>query len=269
MTEPTLVLSQAQLDFFRREGYLALHAITSAAEVMQLQAIYDQLFATKAGRAEGDHLDLVTTDEDDQAPVLPQILNPSKYAPALLATRFQANALAIAKQLLGPDAAPGGDHAILKPPHTPAATPWHQDEAYWDADKEYESISIWIPLQPATLANGCMQFVPGTHRQEVLPHHPIGNDVRVIGIEVDDVDQVVTEAVACPLPAGGATIHHSRTLHYTGPNNTDQPRRAYIMSFGIPAKPRAIARDFYWQRMQQTQWQERAAAAQRTKTKAM
>jgi ectoine hydroxylase-related dioxygenase (phytanoyl-CoA dioxygenase family) len=269
MKQPTVVLSQAQIDFFHREGYLALHAITDAAEVTQLQGIYDRLFATKAGRAAGDHLDLVTTDEDDQVPVLPQILNPANYAPELVATRFRANALAIAKQLLGADAVAGGDHAILKPPHTAAATPWHQDEAYWDADKEYASLSIWIPLQPATLENGCMQFIPGTHRQEVLPHHPIGNDVRVIGLEVDDVDTVVAEAVACPLPAGGATIHHSRTLHYTGPNATDQPRRAYIMSFGLPAKLRPVARDFYWQRLQKTQWHERAAAAQGTKATAM
>ena len=45
------------------------------------------------------------------------------------------------------------------------------------------SRAIWIPLQAATLENGCMQFVPGTHRQEVLPHHLIGNDPRIIALE--------------------------------------------------------------------------------------
>lgn len=267
MLQPTITLTTDQIDFFHREGYLALPAMTTAEEVVRLQAIYDRLFATKAGRAEGDHLDLVTTDEDDQAPVLPQILNPAKYAPELVDTLFRANALTIAKQLLGAQATGGGDHAILKPPHTAASTPWHQDEAYWDADKEYNAISIWIPLQEATLENGCMQFVPRTHRQVVLPHHPIGNDPRVIGLEVDEAETLATNAVACPIPAGGATIHHSRTLHYTGPNETDEPRRAYILGFGIPAQQRATPRDFYWQTMQKTQWQERAAAAQAAKTK--
>ncbi|MEZ4621489.1 MAG: phytanoyl-CoA dioxygenase family protein [Caldilineaceae bacterium] len=266
MTQPTMVLSKSQIDFFHREGYLTLHALTTVEEVVQLQAIYDRLFAVKAGRAEGDHLDLVTTDEDDQVPVLPQILNPAKYAPELVDTLFRANALAIAKQLLGESATGGGDHAILKPPHTAATTPWHQDEAYWDAGKEYNALSIWIPLQAATLENGCMHFVPGTQRQEVLPHHPIGNDPRVIGLEVDAVEQWIAEAVACPIPAGGATIHHARTLHYTGPNCTDEPRRAYILGFGVPAKTRAVARDFYWQTMQQTQWQARADAAAKAKT---
>lgn len=267
MREATLTLTQAQIDFFQREGYLALPAITTAEEVIRLQAVYDRLFATKAGRAAGDHLDLVTTDEDEQTPVLPQILNPAKYAPELVDTLFRANALAIAKQLLGDDVTSGGDHAILKPPYTEAATPWHQDEAYWSADKEYNALSIWIPLQEATVENGCMHFVPGTQRHEVLPHHPIGNDPRVIGLEVDDVEQWMTHAVACPLPAGGATIHHSRTLHYTGPNRTDQPRRAYIIGLGAPAKQRTTPRDFYWQTMQKTQWQARAAAAQAAKAK--
>lgn len=267
MLQPTLTLTQEQIDFFHREGYLVIPVITTPEEVVQLQAIYDRLFATKAGRAEGDHLDLVTTDEDDQAPVLPQILNPAKYAPELVDTLFRANALAIAKQLLGDEVTGGGDHAILKPPYTEASTPWHQDEAYWSADKEYSALSIWIPLQEATLENGCMQFVPGSQQHDVLPHHPIGNDPRVIGLEVDDVERWANNAVACPIPAGGATIHHSRTLHYTGPNRTAEPRRAYILGMGAPAKPRAVVRDFYWQTMQKTQWQARAAAAQEAKEK--
>jgi len=262
MYQPTITLTAAQIDFFQREGYLTLPAITTAEEVIHLQAIYDRLFATKAGRAEGDHLDLVTTDEEDQAPVLPQILNPAKYAPELVDTLFRVNALAIAKQLLGAEATGSSDHAILKPPHTEASTPWHQDESYWSADKEYNALSIWIPLQEATLENGCMQFIPGSNHQTVLPHHPIGNDPRVIGLEVDEAEIRSANAVACPLPAGGATIHHSRTLHYTGPNRTDEPRRAYILGFGVPAKTRATPRDFYWQTLQKTQWQERAAAAQ-------
>jgi ectoine hydroxylase-related dioxygenase (phytanoyl-CoA dioxygenase family) len=267
MIQPTIQLTAEQIAFFRREGYLTLPAITTAEEVVRLQAVYDQLFASKAGRAQGDHLDLVTTDEDDQTPVLPQILNPSKYAPELANTLLRANAEAIAAQLLGPEMRFSGEHAILKPPHTPAATPWHQDEAYADPALDHYYVNIWIPLQEATLENGCMQFVPGSHRQEVLPHHPIGNDPRVIGLEVDDPAQVAADAVACPVPAGGATIHHGRTLHYTGPNRSDQPRRAYILMFDTPPQPRVAPRDFYWLRMQQTKWQERAAqAVQQTTT---
>ena len=136
MVQPTVTLTAEQIDAFHRDGYLALPALTTAEEVERLQSLYDHLFATNAGRDQGDHLDLVTTDEDDQTPVLPQILNPSKYAPELANTQLRANAEAIARQLLGPEAQFNGEHAILKPPHTEAATPWHQDEAYADANLE-------------------------------------------------------------------------------------------------------------------------------------
>lgn len=260
MHKPTVQLTTDQINFFRREGYLALPSITTVAEAERLQAVYDQLFAGKAGRDQGDHLDLVTHDTDDQAPVLPQILNPSKYAPELADTLLRTNAEALAAQLLGPEWKFSGEHAILKPPYTTASTPWHQDEAYAEPEWEYNYINIWIPLQEATLENGCMHFVPGSHRQEVLPHHPIGNDPQVIGLEVDAPEWVTATAVACPLPAGGATIHHSRTLHYTGPNSSDRPRRAYILMFETPRQSRSTPRAFPWLRIQQTKWQERQAS---------
>ena len=260
MPTPTLTLSPEQIAHFHREGYLVLPAITTPEEVESLRGIYDRLFEARAGRDEGNHLDLVSTDEGDQPATLPQILNPAKYAPELVDTLFRANAHAIAVQLLGAEARPQGDHAIMKPPHSEAETPWHQDEAYWEPELAYEALSIWIPLQEATLENGCMHFIPGSQQSGVLPHHSIGHDPRIVGLEVDSVDR--SQAVACPIPAGGATVHHCRTLHYTGPNRSDGPRRAYILGFGVPTQRREVPRDFYWLTMQQTAWQERQKAAQ-------
>jgi ectoine hydroxylase-related dioxygenase (phytanoyl-CoA dioxygenase family) len=177
---------------------------------------------------------------------------------------FKRNAKAIAEQLLGGECT-AGEHAILKPPRYGAATPWHQDEAYWNPDLEYSSLSVWMPLQDATVDSGCMQFVPRSHRQGILPHHPIGHDPRVHGLEVDSFD--ADSVVPCPIPAGGVTIHQCRTLHYAGPNLSDEPRRAYIQVFGLPTKQRAESRDFYWQRIQQTARMERRKAAEATKSK--
>ncbi len=260
--DATLALTQEQIAFFHREGYLAIQSITTLDEVRQLCGVYDRLFAARAGRDQGDHLDLVTHDDDDHAePALPQIMNPSKYAPELAQSLLRANAEAIARQLFGPETSFRFDHAIRKPARTGAATPWHQDEAYNAPDLDYNEASIWVPLQEATLQNGCMQFVPRSHRWDVAPHHPIGHDPKVIGLEVDDPAAYAAEAVACELPPGGATIHHCKAMHYTGPNLSAGPRRAYIMGFGAPPTKRDTPRDFYWLRQQQTAWQERAAAA--------
>lgn len=253
MPNRTLTLTEDQITFYHREGYLTVPAITSAEEVEHLCGIYDRLFESKAGRESGDHLDLVSADDGQHTETLPQILNPTKYAPELSDTVFRANAMSIATQLLGPETIFRFDHAIRKPPQTGAPTPWHQDEAYWDPAFDYHDLSIWIPLQAATFENGCMQFVPGSHKQEVLPHHSIGHNPRVVGLEADNPGKVAINGVACPLAVGGATIHHSRTMHSAGPNLSSGPRRAYIIAFGTPPHQRPQARDFYWLAQQKTE----------------
>ena len=260
MIEPTVALSNEQVAFFQSNGFLCIEALTTQEEVARLCNVYDDIFNRRAGRESGDQFDLAGTDEEGKEAALPQILNPGKYAPILREGLLFANACAVAKQLLGPEAAFGGDHAIFKPAERGAPTPWHQDEAYWDPGQEYHSMSIWIPLQEATIENGCMNFLPGSHNWEVKPHHSIGHDPRVHGLEIDELPDA-RDAVACPLPPGGATVHLSRTLHYTGANTTTIPRRAYILGFYTPPKKREVERDFYWNRIKQTAREERAKNA--------
>ncbi|MBI3831823.1 MAG: phytanoyl-CoA dioxygenase family protein [Planctomycetes bacterium] len=266
--EPTVKISQEQIDFFHKNGFLAVPSISTPEEIERLKVIYDRLFERKAGREEGNQFDLGGSDEDGKAAVLPQILNPKKYAPELEEGLFRVNALALARQLLGEAAQAHGEHAIFKPAKFGAATPWHQDNAYWSPDHDHCSLSVWMPLQPATLENGCMQFVPGSNEWEILPHHCINHDPRVHGLELDNPEKYTATAVPCPLPPGGATFHFNKTLHYAGPNRSDIPRRAYILGFGLPATKRAKPHDFYWNRQKQTPRDQRAKEFQKKKISA-
>ncbi len=248
-----IVLTPEQIAEFHERGFLSIPQISTPEEVELLRGIFDRLFAQKAGRAEGAQFDMVTHDEDDDQPqALPSIINPVNFAPELRATIFRTNAAAIARQLLGPKVTASFEHAILKPAHYGAATPWHQDDATRvDAKLDYELLSMWMPLQEATPENGCMQYIAGTHKADVLPHRSPKSDPRIHAIECaggfDPAD-----ATLCPLPPGGATMHHGRTLHYAGPNASDIPRRAYILAFEVPPKPSTRQRDFYWNRDKQT-----------------
>ncbi len=126
---PTIALTQEQIDFYRREGYLVLDAITTPEEVTWLRGVYDRLFERRAGREEGNQFDLGGTDEEGKPAALPQILGPSQYAPELREGLFRANALAVARQLLGSEQISGGEHAVLKPADYGTPTRWHHDEA--------------------------------------------------------------------------------------------------------------------------------------------
>ena len=231
------LLTDAERAHYAEHGFLAVDRLTSATEVEALQPVYDRLFE-EAEIAAGDRIALA-------GEALPQILNPDHYAPELRLTRAWLNATSMAVQLLGPGTVPTGMHAIRKPALHGVETPWHQDEAYWDPARDHFALSVWMPLHDATRENGCMQFQAGSHRLPVLEHRLIDADSQ--GLQVVDTGEV-TDPVACPLPAGGATFHDARTLHYTGPNSSSTPRRALIFSFARPSEPRDEPREFPWQR---------------------
>lgn len=253
-------LSPEQVADFRRDGFLSVPQIAPPEEVTLLREIFRRLFEGNVGWEKGAQYDLAGTDGDDQPRKLPQLLNPVQFAPELAATPFRANALAMAVQLLGEGTEPWFEHAILKPPRYGAPTPWHQDEAHRDdPGTDYEQLSIWMPLQEATPENGCMRYIPGSHLGPVLDHRSPNDDPRITALEcVGRFDP--DRAALCPLPPGGAVMHHCRTLHSAGPNQSDSPRCAYILSFRGPVRPNPAFTGYAWNTAKRTAAQERAQA---------
>lgn len=240
MIKPVSRLNDEQITFFLEYGYLALDEITTAEEIERIRMIYDRLFEEDSD-SDG-RLELAGLDDDGQSR-LPQLMHPSHHAAELVDTLYRRHAATITRQLLGDVAVFIEDHAIRKPAGHGALTPWHQDEAYWYPAYAYERLSVWMPIQETDERNGCMHFIPATHRQSIQLHQPIENDPRNHGLEVTIEE---SRAISCPLPPGGPTFHHCRTMHYTSPNHSEEPRRAYILNFGIPPRPLDQPRRFPW-----------------------
>lgn len=87
--------------------------------------------------------------------------------------------------------------------------------------------SAWVALDDATPDNGCMWFVPGSHKEPVPDHRPAAEGSHVI--MADGVEEA--HGKPQPLRAGSATLHSGQTLHYTRGNSTAAPRRAFITNY--------------------------------------
>lgn len=248
------LLTARQHAQFHRDGFIMLPNIVPISEIARVLESVTTLFHQRAGRNEGAQRDMLGHDDDGAPAVQPEIDNPSNYAPELRHNLLTANAAAIASQLLGDKAYPNFEHAILKPANSGTATPWHQDEAYkGDSTLSYDQISIWVPLQDVDESNGCMKYVPRrTHLSRVLEHQSVGGDPLVHALEciADDFDP--NQAVSLPVSAGGATVHHSRTVHAATANLSNEPRYAYVLAFRVPAEKDAERNDFLWQRTRDT-----------------
>ena len=242
--QPVSQLTPAQIQHFETDGFIALPQIAPGGDVQAIRRIIIRMHEKKTGFREGAQFDLLGAD-DSGTPKITQILSPHLFAKSLRRSMFFKNAFALARQLLGPAAQFSFDHALIKPAYIGAATPWHQDEAFRDPAFDYHELSIWMPLQPVNLENGCMEFIPGSHREDILPHRSPSGDVSVHALEcVAPADP--REIIACPLPAGGCTIHTPRTLHGTGSNRSALPRYAYVLGFNTPRQRRAVPREFPW-----------------------
>lgn len=246
----TYELSKQELAKFRRDGFVAIDRLLPAPEIERLHGTLSELRQRHIGFEEGALFDAVGLD-DGSEPRFPQIMMPRNFAPELGTSEFFDIGLSIAKQLIGETARIKADIAFFKPPRIGSATAWHQDEAFGDAKSDYDEVTIWLAITPATASNSCMSFVPGSHLNPLLEHRPLGGDPRIHALEcVGDFDREAV--IECPLQPGGCTIHHRRTLHYAGPNTSDTTRIGYALIFDTVPVPRSEPYDFIWHKGRQT-----------------
>ena len=248
-TTPTLEvdIDDDQVAFFHQNGYLAVERITTDEEIEWLRRRFDDLFEARQGGAPGAFFDTARPYDEEGPDLFAQALFPELAVPALRDTQFVRNGKRIACKLLGQpeDKVHNWGHMLSKSARVGAAAPWHQDEAYWDPAYDYHAVGNWMPLDDADIDNGCLWFLPGSHRSDVLAHKHKGDDPAVHILElVRPVD--TSAAVPVPTPAGGASFHHPRTLHYSQPNTTDVTRRAYANEYQTTPISREVRADRPW-----------------------
>src|SRR5205823_12822228 len=73
------------------------------------------------------------------------------------------------EDLYGPDLLCWTTNFFIKEANNPAFVSWHQDSTYWGLDRP-DVVTAWVALTPSNKANGAMEFIPGTHTKDQIPH---------------------------------------------------------------------------------------------------
>ena len=229
-------LTPEEIVQFHKNGYFVLEQVTTLEDIERIRELLDGLYDRFDELDEKLVFDLGDLKYHDGTQKTPQINAATRFEPRLKETLAFKNTGEVAKQLLGEEALFRFDHSIYKPPKNEKEVPWHQDLAYGgNQDRGSWNVAFWLSLQDVAVETGCMQFIPHSHLGNLKFHHPIDNDPKIHTLITDGVDS--SQAVACPISAGSATIHLPKTLHYTGPNMTDMPRRAWILNYSVPLNP--------------------------------
>jgi ectoine hydroxylase-related dioxygenase (phytanoyl-CoA dioxygenase family) len=107
---------------------------------------------------------------------------------------------------------------------------WHQDYSYWTRTKPMAHLTCWIGLDDATRYNGCMQYIPGSHKWDLLPITGLAGDMNAIQTVLTDEQKAAFKPVAIELKKGECTFHHPLMVHGSYENTTDGPRRAVVIN---------------------------------------
>jgi len=103
------------------------------------------------------------------------------------------------------------------------AVPWHQDKSYWPGANANPVITVWVAMVNATHENGCLHIWPQTHNTNVLPWHK-ESETGTGFTEIDEVHLRDVRAVPLPVPAGSAILFNDRCIHMSTPNNSNHTR---------------------------------------------
>lgn len=219
-------VTQAQIDFYQENGFVVIEDFLSPPELESWRSAVDEAVAARqdlklAGsnwRSGDSYYDHVFTQRinlwQDHAGVRALMLDPAlgKLAAALAGVE----GIRI-----------WHDQALIKEPWA-NPTGWHLDNPYWSFSSR-QAISIWVALDDATLENGCLYFLPGTHKSARFDNVGIGQNIG-------DLFKVYSgwatlQAVAAPMKAGSCSFHNGLVAHGAGANMTPGRRRAMTCAY--------------------------------------
>jgi phytanoyl-CoA hydroxylase len=150
----------------------------------------------------------------------------TRYEPIFREQAMDETLTAIVAELIGTPLLLYDDQAMLKPPFVGSAKLPHQDNAYFRVEPADACVTCWMALDDATVENGCLHYIAGSHKWGLLPHRAIPGTPHLVPDLPDEV-----EWTPAPAKAGDVVIHHSLTVHFSPDNRSPFWRRSFICHY--------------------------------------
>jgi ectoine hydroxylase-related dioxygenase (phytanoyl-CoA dioxygenase family) len=249
-------LSEEQIDFFNTNGFLSG---VKMLDEKQVEKIRKELAEIADPKHPGHELfyEFHSNESTDPSTILFHALGAWRITEGLHDVLWNPRFLVAASQLLGNVPVRfWHDQIFWKPPKQGGVVAWHQDYSYWTRTKPVAHLTCWCALDDSTIENGCLQYIPGSHKWGLLPKPVIAGELQGIKDFLDDEQRKQFENPQyAEVKAGEAIFHHSLTLHGSGANTSSKPRRAFVINVfedgvisdsdetlleGVPVVPRGV-----------------------------
>ncbi len=223
-------LTDEQVAFFHENGYVAGVRVLDDE---QIDILCDELQGLNDLQHPGHGLfhEYHSNESSDPSLVLFHALGAWRITPGFHDILWLPSFTVAASQLLGGAVRFWHDQLFCKPAHHGGVVAWHQDYSYWTRTKPMAHITCWIALDDATSENGCVQYIPGSHKWDLLPITGLAGDMDAIRSVLNDEQwETFQNPTAIELKKGEATFHHPLMIHGSNANSSDRQRRATVIN---------------------------------------
>jgi ectoine hydroxylase-related dioxygenase (phytanoyl-CoA dioxygenase family) len=222
-------LTDDQIASFHERGYLPGVRVLDDAQVDALNAELAVLM-DPAHPAHALFHEYHSNESRDPATVLFHALGAWRASPAFHDLLWAPAFLVAASQLLGGAVRFWHDQLFCKPPKRGGVVAWHQDYSYWTRTEPMAHLTCWIALDDATEENGCLRYIPGSHRWDLLPITGLAGQMNAIEDVLTPSQRAAFTPVPAPLKRGEAVFHHPLMVHGSSENRSRRPRRGAVLN---------------------------------------
>ncbi len=224
-------LKQQQIDEYRKNGCLIYRNLLSGSEVDELLAAIAEALDAMGNKKVAGSSSLNEQESSDEYydRVFLQKLNLWKVSEKIRNIFLGPEIGEMVCKLEGVDGMRVWHDQTLQKMRWANPTAWHLDNRYWSFHSKH-AISIWVALDDATVQNGCLYYIPGSHKQASFEKNVnIGTNIGGLFNEYPDWAKI--EPVVGEMKRGDCGFHNGLAAHGAGPNMTPYPRRAMTCGY--------------------------------------
>jgi ectoine hydroxylase-related dioxygenase (phytanoyl-CoA dioxygenase family) len=171
-----------------------------------------------------------SNESQDPGAVLFHALGAWRTGPGFHDVLWSPAFLAPASQLLGGPVRFWHDQLFCKPAHHGGVVAWHQDYSYWTRTEPMSHLTCWIALDDSDRDNGCLYYIPGSHRWRLLPVTGLTGNMDEIMTVLSPEQKEAFRPVPIELKRGQCTFHHPLMVHGSYANTSQRQRRATLIN---------------------------------------
>lgn len=251
MSLTTQALNSEELARYTREGYVVRESVFTDDELEELRGAIERA-AEKAvsqvdqgktymldGKRFVDINGMTIQFEHTRNSETPRVIEPvAGLEPRLNQLLHDARLVDPMRQLVGSDEVAIWTNKLnLKRPREGTGFGWHQDSPYWIHNCTHvdQLPNVMLAFDTATLDNGCLRVIPGSHLDGCLPGTDDGTSLGGFFTSTGRFDE--SQQVPLTVAAGSLIFFSPHLVHGSQPNRSDQPRRAIIVTYQPAGQP--------------------------------